>query len=451
MNLFEKKNRWMVVVAVIFLAGCAASSMPGYQNVYKKYDVPEVLVTQIKNDFHRFGLMNASVKRDNTGRIQLAGNYKNDDEVDLAFSIVQSKVGLKSTSPFYPENVKEKTWEREINQALESKFTNENRTIEVSRKFALIIGIGRFKHGAEADSNNEKLLLDRRGSPRGSIPPLPGALDAEVAARAAEKSHYKVIKLIDQQATKQNIDRNIDELLAKLRPNDYLFVYISSHGLPTPDRANGTKMAVVAYDTNPSDVKSRMDSTVKDSKILALSKRPTKLTRMIIDTCYSGNIWQDKSAEAKSYISMVNNNSPDVKGIAPGRYATKGLFLSDGVSENSEIKVANSKFKNDSVVIMTATGPNGEQSMAGRVNENYAFEMMDGGKEKTMHGSFFTQAFFAYLDKYNGELEPAFYDAQKFTSGKVSELYRTEKGFPQKSQTPYMAPESTRNNKYAFN
>jgi hypothetical protein len=83
-------TRLVCLIGSLLLTACAASSLPGFQNAYRAYNVPQPLVEQIRTKFASHGLTQASVARDNTGRIQLVGTYRDEDEVDAAFLIVQT-------------------------------------------------------------------------------------------------------------------------------------------------------------------------------------------------------------------------------------------------------------------------------------------------------------------------------------------------------------------------
>ncbi len=110
----------------LLLAGCAAQMHPDFENVYRRYDVPDELVARVRENFRRYGLVAADVTRDRLGRLQLAGRYANEDEVDRAFVIAQNVVGLQATSMVYPTDVREKAWERSTSAAFE-RFIERQR------------------------------------------------------------------------------------------------------------------------------------------------------------------------------------------------------------------------------------------------------------------------------------------------------------------------------------
>ena len=98
----------VMLALAMLLAGCANQSMPGYQRVYQGYQVPQNLADAVQARLRTEGISQAVIGRDSVGRLKLNGVYRDEDEVERAFIIVQSIVGIQSTSPFYPENVQEK-------------------------------------------------------------------------------------------------------------------------------------------------------------------------------------------------------------------------------------------------------------------------------------------------------------------------------------------------------
>ncbi|WP_374489913.1 caspase family protein [Zoogloea sp.] len=420
MNL-TSLHRTLILISPLLLGGCAASQMHGFQNAYQGYNIPEPLVEQVRVELKKAGLRNAQVTRDNVGRIRLTGSYQNEDEVDRAYLIVQSLVGLKSTSPFYPENIQEKRWEADAKRAL-AQFTNANRgkTSAPGVKRALIVGINKFR---------DPRLTD-----------ILGEDDARVVKQVAEKAGYRSITLLGPEATKANIENAIERMKRELGPNDSLLIYISSHGtqpVPRSDNRDARKMSIAAYDTGDTNgVRQDVSfawkvhtTSVADTKVQELAQLPTKQTRVIIDTCYSGEILKDIPDESRRYILKTNGGMPERTGISMAAwsgdaYASKGIFASEDNPAQSATggdrahrRVAPQPAPEASrYTIITATsdgelswGPNGEFDSPASPN-------------KRLKGSFFTQAFFDYLDRYNGHIEPAFAAAKAFTYEKVSHI-----------------------------
>jgi hypothetical protein len=403
------------LLAMLLLWGCAASHLPGYQNTYQGYKVPETLVERIRADFKRYGLPDAQVARDNAGRIRLTGSYRDEDEVDRAFIIVQSTVGMKSTSPFYPENVREKRWEADARRAL-AQFTQSPRASSgPSAKRALIVGINKF--------------LDPR------LTDILGEDDARRVDFEARKAGFQTTTLLGPQATKANIEAALKQLKSATGPNDSLLIYISSHGTqptPSPRVKDARKMSIAAYDTGDPAVPGvgtnfRLkvhETSVPDTDVQELARTPTRQTRVIIDTCYSGEILKDIPDESARYILKTNGGTPERAGISISAwsgdaYQAKGIVFSN---ENAAASNGKPDTKNapdlNRYTIITATS---DDQLSWGPSAGGSFES-PVEKGKLLKGSFFTQAFFEYLGKFGGHLEPAFDAARKFTLEKVAQI-----------------------------
>lgn len=398
--------------------------MHGFQNTYYSYNVPQSLLDRISVKFKEYKLTNALIVLDNVGRVQLKGSYENEDEVDRAFIIVQSIVGLKSTSPFYPENINQKRWEVRAEKAL-SEFTV--RTNSRPQKRALIIGINEFKNLG----------------PKSSIQ---GEDDAKVVKIAAEKAGYQVTALFGESATKSNIEAALTRMKKEISPNDSLFIYISSHGTPPVPSHTGQldrKMSIVAADSSPSRSGATADKTdsnlnlqmssVSDTDIQELGNMPTRNTRILIDTCYSGDILKGvpnivttvSDRESNEYINKANGGQTERASITTGpwipSYASKGIQFKPESPSDASIKSSEKTRQKDGglkfsgrFTLITATS-DGQESLGPPVGQGVRDFDNPVSPGQKLTGTFFTQTFFAYLAKYEGQLEPAFRDAKRFT------------------------------------
>jgi len=432
-------RRILLLLLPFFLYGCAANQLAGFQNAYQGYSVPETLVSKIRVELKKNGLNNAQVTRDNVGRIKLIGSYRNEDEVDMAFVIVQSIIGLKSTSPLYPENILEKRWEINAKRLLEAN-QNEIDAAPPSKR-ALIIGINNFL-------DNKRLTA------------IMGEDDAKVVELAAKREGYKTTTLLGEQATKNNIENALEKLKRELGRNDVLLIYISSHGTPpVPSYQGGDtrKMSIAAYDSGDVNAKKTdtsyqiklMQTSVADTKVQELAQMPTKMTRVIIDTCYSGEILKDIPDDSARYILQTNGGVPEQAGISiaawSGNYAAKGIVFSNdsaalqkekgGQQITAPQKSPQSQFDMGRFTIITATS-DGEKSWGPSQGGSFASPT---NPNKRLQGSFFTQSLFEFLNKYEGHLEPAFKAARNFTSNKVSNDVSPQQPRPVQ-QTPRLNP-----------
>lgn len=431
---FNSLCRPLILLTPLVLGGCAASQLPGYQVAYQGYNVPETLVEKIRAELKQNGLPNARVARDNVGRIRLVGRYKNEDEVDIAYVIVRSIVGRKSTSPFYPEDIQEKRWELDAQRAIE-RHAAASRSVATApgTKRALIIGINSF--------------LDQ------SIGDILGEEDARRVKIDAEKANYVTTALLGSQATKANIEAALARMKQEIQPNDVLLIYISSHGMastPSPRAPDARKMSIMAYDTKGPSLINAHKTSVSDLKVQELAQMPTRQTRVIIDTCYSGEILKGIPDESTQYILKTNGGVPEREGISMAAwtgpaYSSKGIVFADdqfsrpassAATANTVSPVQQADLSRYTIVTATSDG---QKSWGPDPKSGGTFTLPDY-PEKKLKGSFFTQAFFEYLNKYGGQIGPAFAEAQKFTYNFVYKEVKDEKHPGPVYQTPRLNP-----------
>ncbi len=426
MTMRATMMRWMTLALVMLLAGCANQSMPGYQRVYQGYQVPQNLADAVQARLRAEGISQAVIDRDSVGRLKLNGVYRDEDEVERAFIITQSIVGIQSTSPFYPENIQEKRWEREAGAALSDYFKRkkQTQTNAPGKKRALVIGINRFQAYPQ-------------------ITDIQGEDDARLMGIVLANYGYDVMSLLGARATKAKIESEIANLDQVLGPNDTLFIYVSSHGtppVPTPAGGDERKMSIVAYDSGP--LTPSMDRTggaltiqrtsVSDKLIQRLAQRTSAMTRVIIDTCYSGEILRDMPSIGSAYQGKMNGSGFEKASVSEaswtgGAYTSKAIaFVDDSNRSIGQATKTSEPVTRRNYSFITATSP-GELSW-GPPSTVGTFPDPTGHGEQ-LRGSFFTQSFIAYLKQFSGDVPRAFEEARTFTS-------RTVQQGPKQSQNP---------------
>ncbi len=419
--------RGMAFSLMLLLAGCAGhQSMPGYQRVYQGYQVPQNLADAVQARLHAEGISQAVIGRDSVGRLKLNGIYRDEDEVERAFIITQSIVGIQSTSPFYPDNIQEKRWEHEAGAALSDYFKRkkQTQTNAPGKKRALVIGINRFQAYPQ-------------------ITDIQGEDDARLMGIVLANYGYDVRSLLGTRATKAKIESEIANLEEVLGPNDTLFIYVSSHGtppVPTPGGGDERKMSIVAYDSGP--LASSMDRTagaltiqrtsVSDKLVQRLAQRTSAMTRVIIDTCYSGEILRDMPTIGAAYQGKMNGGGFEKASVSESSW-TGASYTSKAIAfvDDSNSSVSQATKKSESVTrrnysFITATSPGelswGPPSTVGTFPDPTS-------QSEMLRGSFFTQSFIAYLKQFSGDVPRAFEEARVFTSKMVQQG-------PKQSQNP---------------
>ena len=128
--------------------------------------------------------------------------------------------------------------------------------------------------------------------------------------------HVKL--LVDESATRQNlIDQLGDGWLAgKVKPNDLVMVYISSHGSQALDEAKGVNF-LVTYDTNKNSLLATGIPMQWLSKIIAEQVKCQR-TVIMLDVCHSGSAadWSDDSPSSAIASSDSDAGGAGGKGLA---------------------------------------------------------------------------------------------------------------------------------------
>lgn len=190
------------------------------------------------------------LEKDKNGMIRLKGVYKDYDQFLSAYMIAQAIAGVSRVSPAFNtfdtnikvrkseiclltlmtkknivgnyncENIKESSLPSEANKKIQ---LNKNKN-----KYALILSIGKYKY---------------INAPLGDAP----LNDAFLVEQNLKQRGYKVITLKNEQATKENVLKTLEEIIASLPQGGTLFLYASTHGSPkSPDGETG----IVLYDTS---------------------------------------------------------------------------------------------------------------------------------------------------------------------------------------------------------
>jgi hypothetical protein len=263
----------LMAVAVLVLAvGATASAQSS--------PVTDVYINEINNQFQRNSIRTGFVGLDQHGRVQLKGEYGDEQEVDRAFSIAQTVVGVKWVSPVTPENIKVKEWEKKLGGlfsragVLKPSVRGDAPIGPIRNRYALVVGVGQFKNGITPLQFSVK---DAR------------SFSDFLLSRAAFPSNG-VYFLADQNATRDNVVRYLSAIRNSAQEDDLVVVYMSSHGTP-PDKFGG--VYIVTYDTEVSP-RERVWQTAVAETVLKDFVENLKARRlvMILDTCYSNGAYR---------------------------------------------------------------------------------------------------------------------------------------------------------------
>lgn len=394
--------RRKIIIIFISLLAFAAGDVKCSQS---PVDDSHILMTN--KLFRQNGIYNGFVIIDRYGRLELKGDYNDEREVDRAFSIAQTVVGFKWVSPVTPENIKVKEWEKRLGSLFERAKVLKPATRgdippgPIRNKYALIVGIGKFKHGRTA------------ANPRG-IEPL------QFTVRDAISFHQflanpslggfkqeNIIFLTDHNATRANIANALDKIKNLAGEDDLVVVYLSSHGTP-PDKYGG--VFIVAYDTEVIPRENVWHTAVSEGMLRDfIENLRAKRLVMILDTCYSNGAYRTIPGFLPPGGKSLGAGDDEGYGIS-NEYAKRLLGSKDIVIEDAPTKkTPTAKAKEQQTdgwgkVLIGASGA-GEQSW----------------ESDKLNNSIFTYYFLDGLKRHNGSVKNAFYYAKPLVAQRVKQ------------------------------
>jgi len=265
-------------ISLIVLAVAVAALAPGAATAQTA--VTDAHIQQVNRLFAQNGVPNGRVELDAYGRLELKGEYDDEIQVDRAFSLAQTVVGVKWVSPVTPENIKVKEWEKKLGSlfsraaVLQPGVRGDGPVGPIRNRYALVVGVGKFKSG---------------------ITPLQYAVrDASLFYRflieQAGFTKNNTYFLADQNATSANVVRYLTGIRNAAGEDDLVVIYMSSHGTP-PDKFGG--VYIVTYDTEVNPRERVWHTSVAESalKDFVENLKARRLV-MILDTCYSNGAYR---------------------------------------------------------------------------------------------------------------------------------------------------------------
>jgi hypothetical protein len=456
-----------LVVAMLGLGGCASmiAAMIPPQRVKledyiacDKHQSPEKNITkdiceQVNDLLHKeAGLPDAVVGFDvrNEGRLQLAGKYKNEEELEKAFAYAQAMVGGDGVSPVKPGHIQVEGWQ----QCLTEKFAGrqcseaEQQGFEINKKppgpvrdkYALVVGVGQFKNinrplnfAVKDASAVSAYLTDPR---LGGFP----------------SSHVTV--LTDAQATHQAILDALDGLERNAKPDDLVVLYFSSHGAP-PNMFGHVN--IVTYDTELLFGKQGEELGWRD-KILRrealwktsipqerlhefFRKVRSKRVLMVLDVCYSGDVFTQLPGFKPTASEVLAKNEENFgTGISAEQLAgmlggSKDLIVEDGGGKASvappSVPRSRTKHKPETSPVKVSGNPAkawGKVIVSASDKSQKSWEPPPGDASRVQN-SYFTHYLLQNLQKNGGRIQ----DSVASSIPLVNEAVQHEKG---KAQNP---------------
>lgn len=366
-----------------------------------------------------WGINDGQVGFDNRGRLELRGTYQTEDDVDKAFVVAQTIVGAQLVSPVTPRNINVLRWRPILAKTDQASVQGGN-----GRKLALLIGISKFAEEKDWEiktAGNDVALISK-----------------SLQNHGFEKPNI----LIDSAATRSNIIKELKRISSNARPNDTVFVYISTHGAP-PDKFG--QLNIIPYDFSKKGLelggfdpnakhsdeeylkisKARYDVQTKygvpaDTLNNIISDSNIKSIVEVLDVCYSGAALGDvfKPVGSEKFQSIERNSNFGISNhqiaSALGYSGSKDLLI-DSVRKSGDYpqvaKVNLSSYANMSTPTASSkpTAESGKAIITASGNaEKSWYDDSDAFSTTGIKESFFTHFFVEGLEKSGGQTGQAF-------------------------------------------
>jgi hypothetical protein len=405
-----------ILLILILFAGLGSGFIPE-MSAETYYGVGEPDINQINYLFRQNGIKDGYVVRDGNGKVELIGVYNDEREVDLAFSLAQTVVGVNWVSSVTPQNIKVKEWERCLElilsgqvkgrcgpQPLPKRSADLNAPGQVANKYALVVGVGRFKNGIQTLQYASKDASD--------------FYSYLVDPRGGNFRKENVIFLRDEYATREAAISGMNRIKALAEEDDLVVLYLSSHGTP-PDKFGGVH--VVTYD---SEVKPRQRiwETSITEDILRDFVQGVRAKRLIVvmDACYSNGAYTQITGFLPSGSKVLG--AEDEGYGRSKKYMSQRLLGAKDIVLEEPTNVAsqqNSGPPNGWGKVLISASDSGERSW----------------ESDTLRSSIFTYYFLQGLKGYNGTIKESFDYSKPLVERKVKE----EKGIDI-DQHPQLTP-----------
>ncbi|MCX8026935.1 MAG: caspase family protein [Thermodesulfovibrionales bacterium] len=379
-------------------------------------------IAQINNLFKQNNIVKGYVAYDRYGRLELKGEYQDEKEVDVAFSLAQSVVGIRWVSPVTPENIKVKEWERQFGELFKRSLVVKppirpdatEKPGPIKNRYALVVGIGKFKYPisplqyATTDAQNfYNYLIDAK---KGGFP------------------RQNVTLLLNEYATRDRIQDALNRIRTVAERDDLVVIYFSSHGAP-PDKGAATN--IVTYDTNPTPPPNIWWTSLNEKMLKEFidNLRALRLV-MILDTCYSNGAYKDLPgflpAGGKS-LGVAGKN--EGYGVSP-EYGKRLLGAKDLVIVDE--KTTSSKGGQKAPEFMSDDGWGKVLISASSANEL-------SWESEQLRQSIFTYYFIDGLNRNNGSVKSAFTYAKPLVNQRV----QNEKAHYDHDKKEFVVPTQT--------
>ena len=374
-------------------------------------------IRQINATLKRDGITGGSVGYEGpSGRIELKGVYENEGQVDRAFSIAQSVVGVHWVSPVTPQQIKVKAWEECLARIFSGEGCGpaggpvplEPRGEDtppgpVANKYAMVVGAGRFLNGIQPLQYANKDAYD--------------VYTYLIDPRGGRFNRENVILLRDEYATRANTVRALEELRRRAVENDLVLLFFSSHGTP-PDKYGGVHIVTFDSEVNPRERiwnSSLTDGILRDFVQTVRAKRLV----VVMDACYSNGAYKGVAGFLPPGGKSLDASTEEGYGRSSRYMAQRLLGAKDLLVEPEPSPSVSQRQANGWGKVLISASNAGERSW----------------ESEQLRNSVFTRFFLDGLRRHGGFVKEAF----DYTKPLVEQQVKREKG-PDIEQNPQLTP-----------
>lgn len=181
-----------------------------------------------------------------------------------------------------------------------------------------------------------------------------GANDVAILTPTLQKHGFKTTTIVNQQATGQNIRKQLSKFSSSLKSGDIVYLHFSCHGQPVEDmdgdEADGWDEAIIPVDAQKVYSKDQYkgENHITDDELNRFFRTiRTKIGRkgyltIIVDACHAGT----------SYRGEENEDSVFVRGTNTG-FSERGLKFVPKIDKRGKIRIEKSNNMSD-ICIMEA-------------------------------------------------------------------------------------------------
>lgn len=399
-----------LLLALLFLT-IGLAGLPAHAGTGEPSPIGAIHVQRVNDSFRANGIQSGYVVQDRRGRLELQGLYANEREVDRAFSLAQTIVGVRWVSPVTPQNIKVKEWEECLSQMLAGGSCGppaaapslpvgqpfpgtETAPGPIATKYAVVVGVGRFRNGIQSLQYANKDAYDFYAY---LVDPAGGNFRRE-----------NVILLRDEYATRENVTRGLDAIRQRAEADDFVLLFFSSHGTP-PDKFGGVHLVTHDSDVRPRE---KIWETSVTEGIVREFVQEVRAKRMVVvlDACYSNGAYSR------------------VAGFLPPGGKSLGVDAAEEGYGRSRQDMARRLFGAKDLIVEDDPGPPRPQAFQPGGWGKVLISASDAGERSwesdVLQNSVFTRYFIDGLRQNGGAVQNAF----EYAKTRVPAQVRLEKG-----------------------